>query len=296
MRKFVISVLKLLALTLTFMVVLDAIFTYTYYSCSPRNKMQYIMKIEPRKIDYLFLGSSRVVNHILPEEVESLTGKSALNLGIEGATLTDNALQLELLIDRKVKIKTLFLQVDYIFNYKKASDYVLPDVLPYIHEPIINKYVSENRDYAWRYRMAPFFRYMTADYVIGIRSIFQNFRANASVVTHRGGFKPRGGPEADRPTILPDFVAEENESLNKIKELCTENGIELVLYFSPVCSRAENLDYSQKLKKRLPELMDYSRFFPNDDNFGDCRHLREDGARIFTRRLMTDYLNQKQTH
>src|SRR5690606_37592427 len=159
--------------------------------------------------------------------------------GIEGATLTDNALQLELLIDRKVKIKTLFLQVDYIFNYKKASDYVLPDVLPYIHEPIINKYVSENRDYAWRYRMAPFFRYMMADYVIVIQAIFHNIKAIASVVTHRGGFKPRSEPEAYRTTILPDFVAEEKVSHIKIKELCTENGIELVLYSSPVFSCAE---------------------------------------------------------
>ncbi len=121
--------------------VLDILYTVIYKNSFPRNKTQFILSLkEGEKLDYVFLGSSRVENSIVSTEIERLTGKTTMNFGTQGARLDDMNVFLRLLIDKKVKIKKLFVQVDYIYNYEASSDIVGSQALPYIRS---NKFIND---------------------------------------------------------------------------------------------------------------------------------------------------------
>ena len=131
MRKFLINSIVFLVGIIIALFLLDNLYTYVYNNSFPRNKTQYILSLkEGEKLDYIFLGSSRVENSIISSEIERLTGKRTINLGTQGARLDDMNIFLRLLIEKKVKIKRLFIQVDYIYNYESSSDIVRSQVLP----------------------------------------------------------------------------------------------------------------------------------------------------------------------
>lgn len=291
MKAFLRYTAILLLATILIMTLLDVVFTAGYKQAPPINKLQYSRKYEPQQIDYLFLGSSRVVNHIMPEVVDSLTGKKSLNLGIEGALPADYALQLELLLARGLRCKTLFLQVDHIYNSLHSSPKFMAEALPYLREePFTTYFKTQFPEYHAAYYV-PFYRYMTSDYASGLRSLLQNLKANPDAVTYRGGFRPREGERKFRKSAYPKTMISGNPHLNRIKAMCDAASIELVLYCSPVCSMVQQNGFVEKLEKRLPGLMNYANLFP-DSYFGDCRHLTEAGARVFTARLMEDWLKR----
>ncbi len=278
----------ILLTALALMAVLDVLYTYVYETSKPKNKIQYLLRMKPQKIDYVFLGSSRTLNHIVPETVTEITGKSAMNFGIEGSTLRDNLLELEILLKRNVKMSAVFINVDNVYNRESASTLVMTDAMPFIRNPLLVEYFRENaEDFHLKYYI-PFYRYMSADYALGIRSVIQSVIGSTQFVDHRNGFKPRLVVQQMKSLSLPDEAPAKNQSLEQIKQLCQKHDIDLVLFCSPICSKTGKMDYVQKLKIRLPELKDYSTT-AHDSLFGNCKHLLEKGAVIFTRQLMLDY-------
>ncbi|HCQ12005.1 hypothetical protein [Flavobacterium sp.] len=96
MKKFLKHIAALVVVTLVSMFALDCIYTYVYENAIPRNKTQYLLKLKNERIDYVFLGSSRLENHIVTKLVEEKTGKKALNLGVQGGRLDDMSLMIKL--------------------------------------------------------------------------------------------------------------------------------------------------------------------------------------------------------
>ena len=66
--------------------------------------------------------------------------------------------------------------------------------------------------------------------------------------------------------------------------MCKKNDIELTLYLSPFCSKVGNKEYLEKLKNKIPDLIDLSEGF-SDDLFFDCGHLNIQGAQLLTENL-----------
>ena len=99
MKKFVTYTLSILVLTIGLVYLSDFIYTEVYTHFKPRNKLQYILKTKNENFDIVFIGSSRVANHIDTELFDSISNKKTINLGVEGAGLNDNLLQLKLLIN-----------------------------------------------------------------------------------------------------------------------------------------------------------------------------------------------------
>ena len=89
MKKFIRFLLGLFALVFVLLVLLDYTYTTVYQHSTPRNKFQYLFQLKPQKIDYVFLGSSRVENSIIPNEIEKKTNKKAMNLGFQAAKMQD---------------------------------------------------------------------------------------------------------------------------------------------------------------------------------------------------------------
>ncbi len=287
MKKFLIHIAIMALTIICLLFAFDRLYTYTYSHSVPRNKFQYILTMAPNNIDYVFLGSSRVANHIVTPEVTELTRKSAINLGIDGIVLEDNLLQLKILLSKHVKIEKVFLQVDYLYETKNVSPIGSAPVLPFLSNPVISDHLEQKLPNFTAVNYIPFYRYISADYAIGFREFFFAATGRKSKNEFDQGFVPKTGQLPLRPFELPKTIRKTNKTLDEIKLLCKKNNVELMLFCAPMCSQTTNLAYIDMLKLKFPELYDYSRAM-SDDYFYDCLHLNEKGAIVFTKMLLED--------
>jgi len=66
MKRFLRNSIVILVGIIMVLFLLDILYTYVYNNSFPRNKTQYILSLkEGEKLDYVFLGSSRVENSIV---------------------------------------------------------------------------------------------------------------------------------------------------------------------------------------------------------------------------------------
>jgi len=282
MRKFINYIAILFATIFLIMAVLDLVYTSVYEYSNPRNKFQYILNLKPQKINYIFLGSSRTANSIVTSEVIKTSGLKAINLGMEGAQLDDNLLQLKLLLDKGVVADKIFLQVDYQFENLKKSSIAKADAIPFIHNRIIKEHLEkEIEDFSTMYYI-PFYRYMVNDYKIGFREFFFSIINKKPKIDLNDGFTPKKESRDLKEQILPNSIASRNLTIEKMQRLCDEKNIELVYFCAPFCSKVKNIEYVKKLKAKLPGLQDYSSAF-KDSLFFDCGHLNDRGALLFTK-------------
>jgi len=282
MKKFIKYIAALSICVIAIMALLDFIYTNVYEKSNPRNKIQYILNLKPRKIDYIFLGSSRVANTIVTDEIIKASNKTAINLGIEGAVLSDNLLQLKLLLNNGIVAEKIFLQVDDQYENLEKSAIAKADAIPFIHNSIIKEHLKEEiEDFSKMYHI-PFYRYMVTDYKVGFRELFFSITDKKPKVNLDNGFSAKKGNHELETIILPKIIAKNNSVLEKIRLLCDQNNIELVLFCAPFCSNTQNIDYVDKLQIKLPKMQNYSRVI-NDSLFFNCDHLNVDGAMYFTK-------------
>ena len=289
MKKFIKYTIGIALALLVMMAALDFIYTYVYENSRPRNKFQYIMKLAPQQIDYVFLGSSRTANHIIATDVAKMTGKTAINLGIEGAVFEDNLLQLKLLIDRKVKMQKVLLQVDYLYETRGHSNIANSAALPYLHHPVVKQHLKDGLPEFNALYYVPFYRYMVTEFAIGFREFFFTAAQKQPRDDLKDGFIPKVGTNELTPFSLPKKIANGNATLDSFAALCDKNNVELVLFVAPMCSTVAHKEYITKLKTRLPKLRDYSQKMP-DSLFYNCGHLNDKGAVVFTKLLTYDCL------
>ncbi|RKS21815.1 hypothetical protein CLV94_2450 [Flavobacterium endophyticum] len=294
MQQFIRKIGVILLTTVLLLCLFDWAYTEVYVCSIPRNKTKYVLGLKDQKIDYVFLGSSRVENHIDTQLIKTLTSKKVLNLGIQGAKLDDNYLLLQLLIHNNVKIGKLFLQVDYIFNTESISTIVSSESLPYIrkNEIIRNHLEKSNPDYLAYYYL-PFYRYQVNDYKIGFREFFSSVISKKSKTDFTDGFVPKQVKFIKNNNFrLPDSIIAQNKVFNQIDQLCKDKNIEVIYFCAPFCSTVRQSDYIDKLKRKIPSLKDYSKTL-DDTLFYNCGHLNGEGAKVFTRMLVKDCMQHE---
>lgn len=270
---------------------LDGLYTKVYTHAFPRNKTQYILSLEEgEKIDYVFLGSSRVENTIVSSKIEALTGKRALNLGTQGAKLDDINLFLRLLVDKKIVIDRLFVQVDYLYNFESNSDIVRSQILPYMRTHVtINDYLKRVDARYWKHYYIPFYRYATNDYRLGFREFFASAVNKTSKINFKDGFVPLYGninTKIHSTYELPKTILATNKNINEIDSLCKANHIKVTYFCAPFCSGLKTNGYLSKLKNKLPNFEDFSSSVTDDALFQSCGHLNEMGAEVFTEQIV----------
>lgn len=268
----------------------DQVYGYVYNNNSnSRNKTQFAIKTKNKQYDYVFLGSSRVQNHVNTELLSQLTGKKSINMGTNGALLTDNVILLKLLAENN-QIKNLWLQIDYVYNSDKMSEIVGTEVLPYLNvNEIVNMHVKNNNDNYLLYKYIPFYKYMHAEHNIGIREFIFNAIAKKNKINLEIGFDPKNQKFNNNKINLPNNIATSNKALKEIQEICKNKQINLVLFTAPFAPCTKNLEYIDKLKNAYPELKDYSRIYTDSEKyFIDCGHLNEYGANEFTKIIAQD--------
>jgi len=268
------------------------VYTYIYQNGIPRNKVAYVLSKQNKKIDYIFIGSSRVNNTIVPKIITDITGKSSVNLGMQGAKPDDYYLMLQLLNKQNIVSDTVFIQIDDTFNMEGTSDIINSSLMPYINDSLISSFVKERNPDFYKLKYIPFYRYLTFDYKLGFREVFNTAIGKRSNIDFDSGYFPKYGFQGGKlASVLPEFINEENNTLNKINTFAKVNDISIVYFMAPYCANTTNLDFSDKLKEKIPSMLNFTRvFLEQEGNFFNCSHLNDKGAKEFSRILAKSIL------
>lgn len=273
-------------LIVVLMVAMDLGYTSIYNNCKPRNKLQYILNLKNEKFDVVFIGSSRVANHIDSELFDKLSNQKTINFGVEGANLNDNLLQLELLLKNNTS-RFVFLQIDSNLETTNPSNISTAEAMPFIHNEIINNHSKRYLTNYFAISYIPFYRYATNDAKIGCRELFFSLVNKKPGVDPSKGFTPKEGnsiPSDPKKVMGQGIVLKDNAILDQIRIVCKTHQTQLVLFMTPLCSKMDSKPYVNKIKKLEPNLIDLTQGFA-DSLFYNCGHLNRKGAEILTERL-----------
>ena len=292
MKKFLSYILSILFITTASLYFLDFIYTYAYHHGTPRNKISNLMQRENDTIDYIFIGSSRVDNTVNADIISSLTGRSAINLGFQGAKTDDYLIILKLLKDKNIHSKLIFIQIDYVYNIDGNSEILKSEFMPFLNNKVISEVIKDRDPEYIPLKFIPFYRYLKYDYKIGFREFINVISGKKNRIDLNNGYFPIYGNTSQKSsTTLPDHIISKNTNINKINAYAEKNDLSIIYFMAPFCPNTKNLDYSKKLERKLPNFLDYSHIFPNEENyFYNCSHLNDAGATEFSKILAKDIL------
>jgi hypothetical protein len=256
--------------------------------------MQLLEKQRDKKINYLFLGSSRVENGINPILIEEKLGKSSLNLGFQSSKLIDIYTVLKLINEFNIKIDTCFIQIDYIFNITEGNSAIFSsEIIPFYNESkVVKNYF--NRVEPHNLYFIPFYRYMKFDSKIGFRKVFSTvfFKSNKNIMKYNG-FVPLDNQGVDFENTFPNMIIENNPYFDSIVNFVKLKNINTVYFCAPTSKNVANLDYVTKLKEKIPKLYDFSTSIDDNTLFTDGLHLNLKGANLFTEIFLDSLTKRK---
>lgn len=292
MKAFLKKITLFLLVTLVLMFALDLIYTKMFSASVPRTKFQIFRSFEGRHIDYVFLGSSRVENGIIPSVIEEKTGKKAYNFGFQGSKLDDVFAMLKLLKEYNIQSEKVFVQIDYIFDVEGRSNALPNEMAPFIGDNAeTENYFSSQPDF-YQLKYIPFYRYCVFDQKIGFREMLLNFADKKTIIAATSGYSPLEGGSVNSVYSLPAAIRKRNATYDAMRKYCAENKIEIVFYCAPFWKGTQNLDYVAKLKTKIPDLKDYSMAIQDSTMFKNNPHLNDKGAHVFTEMLVNDLLKK----
>jgi len=280
----------LLALTLA-----DLGYTAILTSAAPSNKIALLKSHAGEEFDYIFVGSSRVNNDIIPSVIKARTGKKALNLGVSSARPTDILTIVKMLHENNIQSDSIFIQIDYGFNYVHDRSKLMENwAMPFLWDDAALRDHISYKPNAFAIKYVPFYRYAAYDQGSGLRTVFETLREkNASDLRKSSGYMMRRGQLLLKDYALPDTIAARNPSHEALVRYASRNNYKLVFFTSPFMTRIKNKGYMAKLKARVPQLHDYSQAITPDSLFSNQSHLNHEGAIVFTNRIIDDLILSK---
>ena len=277
------------------MSVMDFGYTKVYETSSPRTKFQFLRSFKNKKIDYIFIGSSRVESGIVPSIIKEKTGKSALNLGFQAAKLGDIFTLLQLIKEYNIQHDKIFIQVDYNYNFLDGHSSAFQfQMTPFTRENNATKQYSDTyAEIPFANYYFPFYRYCNYDLKIGLRELFSNLVNKKTNIVSTRGYGAKFGSGLELNGALPATIVDKNPIFEEILAYINQNKLNVVFYCAPFCKNNQNKDFTSKLKAKIPKLVDFSRVINDDKMFLNCNHLNDSGARRFTEILTEKLLIKK---
>ncbi len=269
---------------------LDYIYTVSFKESNYRSKVGYAYNEKPKAYDVVILGSSRADNHLV---TKMFTDKKmvAFNFGMQGAKLFESDLVLKLLLEKKNTIKNVIIDVDVTLRTDKKSEAIYLKFLPYLHRSdSVKRHLECLSDFNLLYNV-PFYKYMKYDTKIGFREVVMNFLNKRGNELDNGGY--HGLPnnsEISGENLKTEPIR--NKYYEEIKEICKKRNINLIAVMTPMCENVKGMDYFDKVKKIYPEIYNYENVVVEDKYFSSCGHMNDEGARIFTQRIITDFFSK----
>ena len=259
-------------------IVLDLLYTSVYkYSNSNRSVLKIALDLKDKDIDYVLLGSSRVIHYLDEKQLNEKYHLNGMNLALSAARTNEMLLLTEALMRNNNKIKTLFIQLDGNWNDLAPNALASNVIMPFIRED----FIAENyRQYSTtsKYYYIPFYRYVKYEPLIGFRNIVQNFIKKKSL--SEVGFVPlRVGVFRGAPSYEYTLCDEMNANVERIIAICKQNNINPVFFTSPIYNLNAN---NEMFDKYLSDYTDFSAIFSDSTLFQDELHLNRNGALLFT--------------
>lgn len=287
MKKMLIYLIIICALLVVSSVLLDIGYTASFKNDIPRNKVQLVANLKDRHIDFVFLGSSRVENHIDCDLITKLTGKTCINLGLQGSRINDGKALAQLLRTNSVTYNKLLMQVDYIYNFHNYSPSFISSIIPYVNNENFPKYLKEDLNLPLSYNL-PFVRYAHNDKLAGLREVILQYAGKKPTINFKNGFNPLEGIGKVISGEFPVEIDASNVDLDRL--LAIDDNI--VLFTAPYCKNTINRDeFLGELTTRYPRLRNFVNIFDDqEDYYSNCGHLNKEGAARFTEIITNDIL------
>lgn len=289
MKKFIVFIGKILLLLLLCVSALDFVYTSVYKNTTPQNKVQYIHSLKNRKFNYIFIGSSRVENSVISQQIENKTKKTTINLGVKGLKLKDMSYIIKLLHKNNVLFDIIFIQLDYSYNYEEDySKFFSFELLPFCYssDSSVDVYLKSTNKKYFYYKYIPFLKYIDSDELVGFRKVIASLKNKTSIFELNKGYVPIYGTSYINKEKIPNHVNVKNKYFKEIDFFLKKSNQRVVYFSAPVTLSTNNLDYFNKLKIVVPNLCNFHDVISNQFYFQDNLHLNSDGAVIFTNILI----------
>jgi len=293
MKHFLIYTVKIIVVALLIAVALDGLYTVIFMQSENRGKVETVFNSKAQKYDVVILGSSRANNHFVSQMFED-KGLKTFNYGISGGHLFEASLVLKLMIERKYEIKNVILEADLNLSNDQESDGVSAKFLPYIHNSeIIKEHFSNQKNFNELYYI-PFYRYIKYDSKIGFREVVKIESKEKTNALDNLGFYPlekhkNGNMKNNIVNLKP---LKHNKYYEEIKNICKANKINFIPVMTPMCENVVGMNYFDKVKKQYPEIYNYENVVIENKYFSSCGHMTNEGARIFTARIIKDFFDK----
>lgn len=292
MKKFLFFLSKIFAIILLSAVVLDVVYTKAYLQTNKRGKIGYVYNSKPKTIDIVILGSSRAYYHLVtPMFLKE--GFNTFNYGMEGSKLFESDLILKLLLAKENKIKNVILEVD--LSLSSETEYSEANTLkfmPYFWDSKIIRDQFEHLPENNIEYFLPYYRFMKYETKLGFREMLSNAIEKKGSDQNDGGYLGLFYSNPELKLDLSNVEPRRNKYYEEIKSLCKKNDINLIAIMTPVCKNTKGMDYFQKINKIYPEIHNYEDVIIEDKYFSSCAHLTDEGAKIFTARILKDFFNK----
>lgn len=219
MKKFIVFIGKILLLLLLCASALDFVYTSVYKNTTPQNKVQFIHSLKNRKFNYIFIGSSRVENSVISQQIENKTKKTTINLGVKGLKLKDMSYIIKLLHKNNVLFDIIFIQLDYSYNYEEDySKFFSFELLPFCYssDSSVDVYLKSTNKKYFYYKYIPFLKYIDSDELVGFRKVIASLKNKTSIFELNKGYVPIYGTSYINKEKIPNHVNVKNKYFKEI--------------------------------------------------------------------------------
>ncbi|MDP5200672.1 hypothetical protein [Flavobacterium sp. DG2-3] len=293
MKKFIRYIFLIFVVVVLIAVLLDVVYTYVFLQSKNRGKIETVFNSSAKKYDVVILGSSRANNHFVSQMFED-KGIKTFNYGMSGGHLFEASLMLKLMLERKYEIKNVILEADLNLSNDHQAEGISALFLPYIHNSsIIKNHFKNESDFKELYYI-PFYRYIKYQTKIGVREVFFTGIEKKTTSLYNLGYYPlekhkNGNMKNNIINLNP---LPHNKYYEEIKSLCKKHNINFIAVMTPMCKNVVGMNYFAKVKKAYPEIYNYENTVIDDKYFSSCGHMTDEGAKLFTSRIVKDFFNK----
>jgi hypothetical protein len=260
--------------------------------------------------EILISGSSRALTHYDPRVIQTITGRTAFNIGLNGSQTDMQLARLKVYLKHNEKPKLLIQNLDLYSFVTSHEIYDPAQYIPYLNEDAIYLGVRGVYADAWKWKYFPLYGYAVLDmrlnWVAGLLALV----GVQPTEDHFSGYQPRhtswtGDFEKYRDQN-PHGISIEVESqgvgdFEELLALCAQEGIPVLLVYSPEYYEMQVIERNRKeilaKAKGIADqfhvsLLDYSQspICRDRKNFYNSQHLNADGAAAFSEDLAQQLL------
>jgi len=239
-----------------------------------------------KEFDYIILGSSTGLTTLNSLQIDSITGLSGINLSMDDTSMGSHYLMLEHFFGLQKKTRYCVLTISDFNMDKENSEMSGNDYrfLPFISESYVyDYYKTYEKGFIKPLVHSKYFPLLGVGYYNAeifypsIMSLFQREKRNR--FDNKGNYKfPNTNLNIDREFKDVSFDVK-NPFFEKIKSLCEQNNVELIVYQPPIFKRRSyTLD-------SIKNFINHSNILKGKQYFVDFLHVNEEGREKATEAL-----------